>query len=105
MVLTPGAQVQIAAIHGVGYYPGNGDLSVPNAFQHVYCLLWLSLEAHRLWDVGSQTSSRVLDSVEGQIEFTVNQGMAARRDVGEKNPHLTILDLFGAATLLLCHAC
>jgi hypothetical protein len=40
-----------------------------------------------------------------QIEFPVEQRVATAADIGEKNPDLTILDLFGAATILMGHAC
>ena len=40
-----------------------------------------------------------------KIKFPVEQRVTTAADVGEKDPDLTILDLFGAATLLMCHAC
>jgi hypothetical protein len=55
--------------------------------------------------MGGSTAIRVLTPVQGQIQLTVNQGMAARRDIGEKHSHLTILDLSRHATILHSDAC
>jgi hypothetical protein len=40
-----------------------------------------------------------------KIQFPVQQRVTTVADVGEKDPDLTILDLFGAATILMSHAC
>jgi hypothetical protein len=40
-----------------------------------------------------------------KIQLPVEQRVTTAADVGEKNPDLTILDLFGAATILTCHSC
>ncbi len=47
----------------------------------------------------------VLTPLEGQIEFAVNQGMAASRDIGEKDPDLTILDLASGPAILHGDTC
>ena len=55
-------------------------------------------------DPVSSTAIPVLAPVQGQIQLTVNQGMASCCDVGEKDANLTILDLPGDSTLLQPHA-
>jgi hypothetical protein len=54
--------------------------------------------------MGGSTAIPILAPVQGQIQLTVNQGMATRGDVGEKDADLTILDLPGGATILQPHA-
>jgi len=54
--------------------------------------------------MGSSTAMAILTPVQGQIQLTVNQAMATRRDGGEKDAALTLLDLPGGATLLQPHA-
>lgn len=41
----------------------------------------------------------------GKVEFTIKQGVAKVADVGQKDPHLTIFDLFGRSTILVRHSC
>jgi hypothetical protein len=42
----------------------------------------------------------ILDPVERKIEFTVNKCMSTGRDVGEKDPHLTVLNLASRSAVL-----
>jgi hypothetical protein len=58
----------------------------------------------RLRNVGCLTALPILAPVQGQIQLTVNQGMSTRRDVGEKDANLAILDLPGDSTLVQPHA-
>src|SRR5205807_7562119 len=72
MRFQPGTQVQIATIDRISHDPGNGDLSLPNAFDHLYSQFWLRLEANRFWDAYGSTSITILTPVQGKIEFAVN---------------------------------
>src|SRR5258708_7211780 len=47
MHFQPGTQIQIATIDCISHDPGNGDLSLPNAFDHALGQFWLCLEAYR----------------------------------------------------------
>ena len=100
MRLQPGAQVQVAAIDRIGHHPGDGDRSLPEALHHLNRQFRFGLEAHRLRDACSLTPIMILDPVERQIEFAVNEGMSLGRDVGEKDADLTVLDLSGRPAVL-----
>src|SRR2546430_8757220 len=45
VLLTPAAQIQIAAIHCIGYHPGKRDLRCPEAREHLDRQFWFGLEA------------------------------------------------------------
>ena len=53
---------------------------------------------------GLFTARAVFHPMARQVEFTIQQRVAQRADVGQKHPHLTIFDLFGAPTILLGHS-
>jgi hypothetical protein len=61
-------------------------------------------KAHRLGDVGLGPALRVVGPVLGQIEAGVEQGLAARRHVGEEIADLTVVDFAQAAAPLAGHA-
>ncbi len=105
VVFQPGAQVQIVAIHGIGHDPGHGDLRLMQPFHHRPGQFTLRLKADGLGNAGFFAASAVLQPVPGKIEFPVEQRVATAADIGEKDPDLTIFDLFGAATILRGHSC
>jgi hypothetical protein len=104
MRFQPGPQIQVAAIDRISHDPGNGATRLLHALEHLDRQFWLGLEAHRLRNMGGATAIPILAPVQGQIQLTVNQGMSTRRDVAQKDPNLTILDLPGGSTLLQPHA-
>ena len=55
MLLTPGAQIQVAAIDRICHHPGNGEVSVKDPCEHLDGQFWLGLEAHRLGNMGGLT--------------------------------------------------
>ena len=57
-------------------------------------------KAHRLRDVGGLPAGRVGAPVFRQIQLAIDEGMAQRGHVGEKDAHLTVFDLSGEATIL-----
>jgi hypothetical protein len=105
MVFQPGSQVQIVAIHSIGDDPGHGDLCLMHAFHHRSRQLTLRLKADSLRNTNFFAASAIFQPVARKIEFPVEQRVAKSADVGEKDPDLTILDLFGAATILTRHSC
>src|SRR5229473_7100524 len=74
-------------------------------FHHRSRQLALRLKADGLRNAGFFAASAVCQPVARKIEFPVEQRMATSADIGEKDPHLTIFDLFGAATILMRRAC
>jgi hypothetical protein len=87
----------------VAQFVGYGTAHLLYALEHLDCQFRLGLEAHRLRNMGGQTSLRVLAPVQGQIQLTVNQAMSTCRDVAEKDADLTLLDLPGGSTILRSH--
>jgi len=74
-------------------------------FHHRSRQLTLRLKADGFRNPGFFAASAVCQPVARKIEFPVEQRVTTAADVGEKDPDLTILDLFGAATLLMRRAC
>jgi hypothetical protein len=105
VLLTPVPQVQIAAVDRIGHHPGKRDLRCPEAREHLDCQFWFGLEAHRLRNTGFSTPLLIHKPIEGEIEFTVNEGMAEGRHVGQKDADLTVLDLPGGSTVLDLDPC
>ena len=102
VLLTPGAQVQIAAIHRIGHHPGNLDLRCPEALHHLDRQFWFGLEAHRLRNTCFSAPLLIRAPIERKVEFAVNEGMATSRHVGQKDTDLTVLHLpRGPAVLYL----
>src|SRR5512135_244637 len=104
MGFQPRTQIQIAAIDRISHHPGNGDSSLPEAFDHLDCQFWLRLEAHRFWNTSSAPAIAILTPVQGQIEFAINEGVPFGRHIREKDPHLTVLDLARRSTILEANA-
>jgi hypothetical protein len=50
--------------------------------------------------MGGEPSSRVGAPVFGQVQFAVDEGMAAGRDVGEKDAHLAVFHAPADAAIL-----
>jgi len=92
MRFQPETQVQIATVNRVSHDPGNGNLSVPYAFDHAPGQFRLGLEANRFWDACGSTALTILTPVQGKIEFAINKRMSFGRHIGEKDPHLTVLN-------------
>jgi hypothetical protein len=105
VLFQPGAQIQIVAIHGIGDHPGNGDLCLLDPLHHRSRELTLRLKRDAVRNPGFCAASAVCQPVARQIQLPVEQRVTTAADVGEKYPDLTILDVFGAATLLMGHAC
>src|SRR5258708_2983002 len=78
-----GAKVQVTAIHAISHHPGNRDLSLPEALDHLHRQFRFGLEAHRCRDARLLTPLRIFCPNEGKIEFAGNEGMPTGRDVGE----------------------
>jgi hypothetical protein len=100
MHFQPGTQVQIATVDRISHDPANGDLSLPNAFDHALGQFWLCLEAHRFWDACGSTPIAILTPVQGQIEFAINQGMSFGRHIREKDSDLTVLNPASGSAIL-----
>jgi hypothetical protein len=77
VLLTPAAQVQVAAVDRIGHHPGKRDLRCPQAREHLDRQFWFGLEAHRLRNTGCSTPILIRKPIEGEIDFTVNEGMPA----------------------------
>jgi len=74
-------------------------------FHHRSRQFTLRLKADGLRNTDFFAASAIFQPVARKIEFPVEQRVAKAADVGEKDPDLTIFDLFGAATLLMRYSC
>jgi len=74
-------------------------------FHHRSRQFTLGLKTDALRNTGFCAASAILEPVARKIEFSIEQRVAQAADVGEKDADLTILDLFGAATILTCDSC
>jgi hypothetical protein len=100
MCFQPIPQVQITTVDRISHDPGNGDLSLPNAFDHALGQFWLCLKVNRFWDACGSTPITILTPVQRQIEFAINQGMSFCCHIREKNSDLTILDPASGSAIL-----
>src|SRR5258707_10420731 len=100
MRFQPHTQIQIAAIDRISYHPGNGNSSLPEAFDHVHSQFGLCLEAHRIRDTSGSTPIPIFTPIEREIQFTINQSMSFGRYIREKDSNLTVLHSSSRSTVL-----
>jgi hypothetical protein len=104
MRFQPHTQIQIAPINRISYDPGNGNSSLPQAFDHVHSQFGLCLEAHRLGDSSGSTPIPIFTPIEREIQFTINKSMSLGRHIREKDPNLTVLHPSSGSTVLPANA-
>ena len=94
-----------APLDCVCHHPANRYPGIPQTRQHASGQFRFGLEADRVWDASRRTSLTILCPVQGQGKFAGNSRMPFGCDIGEKDAHLTILDLSGGAARLHPDAC
>jgi len=105
LVLQEGAQVGTVPVDGIGDHPVDGQAGSLGTLDHLLAQFGFGLEADRLRNMSGLPPGCVGAPVLRQIQFTVDEGMPLRRDVGEEDADLTILDASGESAILWSNAC
>jgi len=100
LVLQEGAQVGTVPVDGIGDHPVDGQAGSLGTLDHLLAQFGFGLEADRLRNMSGLPPGCVGAPVLRQIQFTVDEGMPLRRDVGEEDADLAVLHPAGPPAIL-----
>ncbi len=95
------AQVGAVAVDGIGDHPAHGQTRRLGALDHPLRQFGFGGKGDVGGDVSGEPARQIVTPLFGQIQFAVDQRMAQRRDVGEEDAHLTVVDLSRRPAILL----
>ena len=104
LLLQEGAQLGAVTIDGIGHDPVDGEVSLVSALHHTLGQFGFGGKADGVGDMGSLPAWQIAAPLLGQVQFAVDQGMAASGDVGEEDADLAIFHASAHATILRCDA-
>ena len=104
VLLEPDAQPAVVAIDLVAQHPGDRHPGREGTLDHALRQLRLGGERDGLRHGGRGAALPVVGPLLGQIQFTVDQGMALATGIGQENTDLTVLDPSRSPRILARHA-
>src|SRR5919205_3190653 len=103
--LQPHPQAPIIPIDTIARDPGCWHLRVESVLEHLARQLRLRGKRVLLRYASALTALAIIYPVFGQIECTIQQGMAPATGIGQEHPDLAVLDPPCCATILPRHPC
>jgi hypothetical protein len=92
VLLQPHPQPAIVAVDLIAQHPRKRNPGRQGALDHALRQLRLGRKRDSVGHGGRDAALPIVSPVFGKIQFAVDQGMACRTAVGEKNADLTVLD-------------